>query len=141
MITQPNTQVAVIAKAVGTEPKEIVSDDYQPITDPDNVKRFVTDYFADTPILATIASCESHDRQVDKNGKIVRGEVNHYDVGVMQINELYHADEAKKLGIDIYTLDGNVAFAKYLYDKEGAKPWMSSSSCWSKDSNTVIARS
>jgi hypothetical protein len=25
-----------------------------------------------------------------------------------QINEIYHAAEAKKLGLDIYSLDGNI---------------------------------
>jgi len=59
----------------------------------------------------------------------------------MQINELYHADEAKALGYDIYTIQGNVAFARYLYDKQGTKPWMSSSACWSKTSATEIAQS
>ncbi len=128
-----------IQGSVSQEPKEIVSENYQPISDSDNVKRFVSNYFADKPILATIAGCESHNRQVNKNGTVLRGEKNHYDVGVMQINELYHADEAKKLGYDIYTLDGNVAFARYLYNKSGAKPWMSSSACWSKSTDLAIA--
>jgi hypothetical protein len=123
------------------EPKEIDVQDYEPISDPANVKRYVTDYFSDIPLLADIAACESHDRQVDKSGNVIRGEVNHYDVGVMQINELYHADEAKALGYDIYTIQGNVAFARYLYDKQGAKPWMSSSPCWSKTSGSEIAQS
>lgn len=129
-----------IEASVAPEPKEIKSDDYQPISDPANVKRFIQDYFADIPVMNAIASCESHDRQIDLSGNIVRGEKNHYDVGVMQINELYHANEAKALGYDIYTIDGNVAFARYLYDKEGAKPWMSSSTCWSKVSETEVAQ-
>lgn len=123
------------------EPKEIDVQNYEPISDPANVKRYVADYFSDIPILADVAACESHDRQVDKNGNVIRGEVNHYDVGVMQINELYHADEAKALGYDIYTIEGNVAFARYLYDKQGTKPWMSSSPCWSKTSGAEIAQS
>jgi hypothetical protein len=122
------------------QPKEVNSADYAPITNSQKVKDFVGDYFADTPILAGIASCESHNRQYDSNGNVLRGEKNHYDVGVMQINELYHADDAKALGINIYTIDGNVAFAKVLYNKYGAKPWMSSSGCWAKYSETSIAR-
>jgi hypothetical protein len=113
--------------------KEVKSEDYQPISDPENVKRFLADYFADVPILAKVGGCESHNRQYDKNGNVVRGEVNHFDVGVMQINELYHADTAKKLGYDIYSIDGNVAFARYLYETQGGtQPWSSSSPCWSK---------
>ena len=120
--------------------KEVKVADYEPITDSKNVERYVNDYFADTPILAEIAGCESHYRQFNKNGDPLRGEKNHYDVGVMQINELYHADEAAKLGLDINTIEGNVAFARHLYERSGAKPWMSSSPCWAGSKESSIAR-
>ncbi|MES2214388.1 MAG: hypothetical protein V4465_03325 [Patescibacteria group bacterium] len=120
--------------------KEVEAKDYAPITDTQNVKRFVTDYFADTPILAHIAACESRNRQYAKDGSVLRGEQNSYDVGVMQINEMYHLEDSKKLGYNIYTIEGNVAYAKYIYDKQGAKPWMSSSPCWAKYTEKEIAR-
>ncbi len=104
------------------------------------LSRFVTDYFKDTPILAQIAKCESRFRQYDSKGNILRGVENSYDVGVMQINEMYHLEASKKLGLDIYTIEGNVAYAKYIYDKSGAKPWMSSSACWAKYKQSEIAR-
>ncbi len=87
--------------------------------------------FADTPILVDIARCESTFHQYDKDGNLVRGRVNNADVGVMQINEKYHDDTAKKLGLDLHTLEGNVAYAKHLYAEQGARPWISSSKCWS----------
>jgi hypothetical protein len=59
----------------------------------------------------------------------------------MQVNELYHLETAKKLGIDLYTADGNVAYARYLYEKQGAKPWISSSGCWAKFQGADIAKS
>ena len=129
-----------VAMVQEVAPKEVKSADYAPITNPENVKKFVADYFASTPILATIAACESHDRQFNSDGNVLRGEKNHYDIGVMQINELYHADKAKALGLNIYTIDGNVAFAKYLYDKYGVKPWISSSPCWEHSNGSEIAR-
>ncbi|MBX4195860.1 hypothetical protein KW796_02815 [Candidatus Parcubacteria bacterium] len=127
-----------IAKVAATEPKEIKSEDYGPMTDPANVRRFLEDYFSDMPQLVRIGQCESHFRQFNKHGQVQRGEKNSYDVGVMQINELYHADEAKALGIDIYTIDGNVAFARKLYERSGDKPWKSSSPCWSKSEDLAI---
>ena len=130
--------VVQMAKVAAQEPKEIKSADYQPITDPENVKRFVTDYFSDIPQLVKVAECESHFRQFGKNGKVQRGERNHYDVGVMQVNELYHAEDAIEMGLDIYTLDGNVAFARHLYEKFGNKPWKSSSKCWTATSDLAI---
>lgn len=93
----------------------------------------IKDYFKDTPILIDVARCESQYRQFDQNGNIIRGVYNPDDVGVMQINEFYHAKTAKKLGYDLYSLEGNMAYAKYLYEKEGTAPWEYSSKCWGKN--------
>ena len=102
---------------------------------PQTVEERVREYFADTPILADIAGCESHFRQFGPDGRVVRGEINHGDIGVMQINEYYHADEAKKLGLDLTSLQDNMEFARILYNKEGVAPWQSSSACWQKYEN------
>ena len=125
---------------VETVPKEVRSKDYEPITDPENVEKFINDYFADIPVLTEIAKCESQYRQFNANGEILRGKRNSYDRGVMQINILYHAETAEKLGLDIHNIDDNVRYARYLYEKQGAKPWMSSSACWAKFSRSEIAR-
>ncbi len=100
------------------------------------VQEYVDTYFADIPILVKIAECESHFKQYDNAGSAHRGVVNNQDVGVMQINEHYHLDSAKKLGFDIYTLQGNVAYARYLYESQGTQPWSSSKPCWGQ-SNKV----
>ncbi len=50
----------------------------------------------------------------------------------MQINEHFHLDKALELGYDIYTIEGNLAYGKYLYYKEGTAPWVSSASCWKR---------
>ena len=130
--------VSDIARVAATSPKEIKSEDYQPITDPANVERFIEDYFFDMPELKKVAFCESSFRHYDKNGEVRRGRVNRYDVGVMQINEMYHAKEANALDIDLETIDGNVAFARRLYEREGSRPWKSSSPCWDKSEDLAI---
>ena len=121
--------------------EEVRAEDYQPITDPKNVEKFINDYFADIPVLAEIAKCESRYRQFNSKGDILKGRKNSYDRGVMQINVLYHADTAEDLGLNLNNLDDNVAYARYLYGKFGAKPWMSSSACWAKFSESLIAKS
>jgi len=83
--------------------------------------------------MADVAFCESRFRQFDKNGEPLRGIVNKLDVGVMQINEKYHAGTAAALEINIYTLEGNMEYASYLYKTQGTRPWIHSSDCW----NTV----
>jgi len=94
------------------------------------VKEKVSQYFADKPILIDIARCESHFRHTNKDGTVLRGVLTPADVGVMQINEGYHLEDSKKLGFNIHTLEGNMAYAEYLYDKQGARPWLASSHCW-----------
>ena len=94
------------------------------------VEEYVRLYFADAPILAEIAHCESRFRQYNSYGDVIRGEENSQDVGVMQINEHFHLQTANKLGINLYSLEGNVAYARYLYEKEGVTPWKASSACW-----------
>lgn len=120
--------------------REVKSEDYQPISDPKNVEKFLSDYFADIPLLAKIGGCESHNRQYDNNGSVLQGEQNHYDRGVMQINILYHEKTAEAMGLDLNSIDDNVAYARYLYEKYGAKPWMSSSACWARFASSDIAR-
>jgi hypothetical protein len=95
------------------------------------VESYIRAEYADTPILIAIAQCESNFRQFNPDGTVVRGKVNSHDVGVMQINETYWLDKSKSLGNDIYTVEGNAAYAKYLYAKQGTDPWNSSSKCWS----------
>ena len=96
------------------------------------IERRARIYFKDDPILVEVARCESSFRQIDENGKVLIGIVNKGDIGLMQINKYYHADKAKSLGLDLNTLEGNMAYAKYLYNKEGLQPWISSSKCWNK---------
>lgn len=100
-------------------------------TDSKVVEKYVKKEYADEPLLIEIARCESTFRQYDKDGTVIRGKVNKNDVGIMQINEKYHGETASNHGYDIYTVKGNLDFAKYLYTKYGSSPWSASSKCWS----------
>jgi hypothetical protein len=97
-----------------------------------NVETEVREYFADIPLMAEVAKCESRYRQFENDGSVFRGKINDRDVGALQINEYYHAERAKKLGYDLYTLKGNMQYARLLYKEQGAQPWVSSSPCWKK---------
>jgi hypothetical protein len=94
------------------------------------VEEYVREYFEDVPIMTEVARCESRFRHFTKYGDVLRGEINDDDIGVMQINEHYHEDTADKLGYNLYSIDGNLGYARYLYEKEGVKPWKSSRKCW-----------
>jgi len=102
------------------------------IVNPVTLQNYVQEYFRETPILAKVAKCESRNRQFGLDGQVLRGEVNSADVGLMQINEHYHDDEAVKMGLDLKTVDGNLAYAKHLYEEEGTAPWNASKKCWNR---------
>ncbi len=104
------------------------------------IQQYVEIYFADTPVMIDIAKCESRYRQFGTDGSVFRGVVNTKDVGVMQINEFYHGKTADKLGLDLYSIQGNVAYARYLYNKEGTAPWASSSPCWDKIAGKIARK-
>lgn len=98
----------------------------------ETLRAYVEQYYADEPVLAKIAWCESRLRHIDADGEILRGKVDSDDIGVMQINTRYHEEKAHELGLDLYSLNGNLSYARYLYEKEGTKPWNSSRPCWDK---------
>jgi hypothetical protein len=96
------------------------------------VEEYIRDYFEDEPIMAEVAACESHFSQFGKNGQVVKNP-DSTAVGVFQIMASIHDNFADtKLGLDIWSLQGNAAYARYLYSKEGTQPWNSSKPCWSK---------
>jgi hypothetical protein len=98
---------------------------------PETLGAYVKEYYAETPILASIAWCESRHRHMGANGSVIKNPTS-TAIGVMQIMESIHDEDAKELGIDIKSLDGNLSYAKVLYEKQGTKPWNASKSCWGK---------
>jgi len=111
--------------------KQIVID--RPLT----LAEYVGNYFADAPVLTKVAWCESNFRHLTSDGSVLRGVRNKADIGIMQINELYHREKAKELGMDLDSLDGNLRYARYLYEKEGLQPWKASAACWKKTSADI----
>ena len=81
-------------------------------------------------LMNRIARCESGGNQYDAQGKVLRNKSNPAVVGVFQINERYHAATARRLGYNIYTREGNWAYARWLLKSEGTTPWTDSEHCW-----------
>ena len=90
----------------------------------------VREYFADIPEMIEVARCESHFRHYLEDGSVLRGRQVKSDVGVMQVNTYYHGETAEELGLDLLDLEENLAYARYLYTKQGLQPWSASKPCW-----------
>jgi hypothetical protein len=93
------------------------------------VEGYVREYFADIPEMIAVAECESRFRQFDKDGKVIKNPGS-TAIGVMQIMASLHTEPAQKLGLDITTVEGNLGYARYLYEKQGIRPWNASKKCW-----------
>lgn len=91
------------------------------------------------PALLGVCSCESTGsrgntpQQFNKDGSVKHGTINHHDIGECQINETWNGAQAEASGFDIYTEEGNIKEANYLYEHQGTKPWNWSKSCWDKE--------
>lgn len=94
------------------------------------VRLAVEHAFPNDPTMVRIAQCESRFRQFDANGRVLAGGIDPDDTGTFQINKRYHIVQADKMVLDINTLEGNIAYAKYLRKKNGYKDWLASKKCW-----------
>lgn len=97
-----------------------------------SIKEAIIEEFGTSSPMMEVARCESHWQQFNSEGEVLKGRVNSKDVGIFQINERYHLDKSIELGLDIYTVEGNIKYAAYLYKTQGLQPWSASRPCWSQ---------
>ncbi len=97
------------------------------------VEDIVRFYFDDVPIMIDIARCETGFRQYNPDGSALHDASETY-VGVFQISEQIHTPKAASLGFDIRTIDGNLGYARYLYNSSGTEPWKG---CLPKTANPI----
>lgn len=100
------------------------------LQDRQHVEQRVREYFKDTPVMIEIARCESKFRQFTDNGSVLRGGAGGGMVGVFQFYEQIHIAPALTLGFDLTTLEGNLGYARHLYNTSGTTPWQSAMACW-----------
>lgn len=87
------------------------------------VEARVREAFADAPEMVPIAKCESGIRQFAADGSVLRGGPGGRYVGIFQVDEPLHRAWAATLGFDILTVEGNIGYARHLYEAKGTRPW------------------
>ena len=105
------------------------------LRDNTGVADFVKWAFADVPDMITIAQCESGIRQYSTPGVSVKGAGRY--IGIFQIDEILHKNKAASLGFDIYSPEGNVGYARYMYSASGTNPWKG---CLKNPTSTPVAQ-
>jgi len=102
------------------------------VTTAAGTEAIVREYFADIPAMIQVARCESTFRHHLADGTVLRGFVDQRDTGVMQINTFYHQVRADQLELNLEDIYENMAYARYLYEKQGLQPWSASQPCWGR---------
>lgn len=121
----PSSKEYYVSGATISEPATIIKEE--------TIKERLIREFGVDSIMIKIAWCESRYNQFNPDGSVHRGIINSHDVGIFQINETYHLQDSKRMGINIYTVEGNIAYARYLYKNQGTRPWnWSKETCWDK---------
>lgn len=92
---------------------------------PAQIEELVRVAFTDAPVMVEIARCESKFRQFTDSGAVFYGGVDKDMVGIFQFYEAVHRERANILGFDLTTVEGNIGFARHLYDEAGVTPWQS----------------
>ena len=94
------------------------------------------------PELKKICACEStgdpnkEPRHFTDEGEVIRGwySINgNLDWGMCQISDKYWLKKSIELGYDIFTQEGNLKMAEWLYENGGIWHWRWSKKCWSLD--------
>jgi len=128
------------AQSISVVQKESTEAATTPILAPEKV---VPEIAPVPKILSDIGWCESKNDQAktgynyryktvtDANGATSTVKVLwSRDIGKYQINDYYHEERAKSLGLDIHTEAGNTAYALLLYNENGTRDWNPSKACW-----------
>ncbi len=90
-----------------------------------NIEALVRASFPDMTDMITIAKCESGFRQFSADGTPLRGGTGKNYIGIFQISESVHKATAENMALDIYTPEGNIAYARHLFFQRGTAPWIS----------------
>lgn len=80
--------------------------------------------FWDAPEMVAVIKCESGFVHFKADGTVLKGRVTPQDTGVAQINKDYHEKRARELGFDLDSVYGNLAMARYIFDRDGANAWV-----------------
>ncbi len=90
------------------------------------IQRYFPDSTKITSRFLATAYCESRLKQYGEKGVVTSHTA---DEGILQVHVPLHKKSAEKLGHDIRTLEGNLGYARLLYDNYGLSPWKASRKC------------
>lgn len=131
--------VTIFVIAITTYPFSIAEITVDPVLEQAPVELDISPSIELLPPLIPICACESAGRpdaipqHYDTEGNVLRGIINPRDIGMCQISQTYWGEVAIELEYDIFTEEGNILMANYIFEKHGSDPWKWSRHCWNKE--------
>lgn len=115
------------------ETVEIVKEITQPKTIDSEIDRLSIKYSVASSTARAIIKCESsmYGEAINRN-RLPDGTIWSSDYGPFQVNDYYHKDIMKELGLDIYNQWDSLEYGFMLLSRTGVEPWKASRGCWSK---------
>lgn len=98
------------------------------------INRLSLKYEIASSTVYAIIKCESQlygeavHQNLDKNGNVWST-----DIGYLQINDYYHRDTMRELGLDINNQWEALEYGFLLMKSQGYSPWKASEFCWRKE--------
>ena len=98
------------------------------------VHRLALKYKVNETLARKIISCEGklYEKLGNNKNYNKQGVVWSTDWAWWQINDYYHLEPAKKMGLDIKDKWQNLEYGFWLLKTQGSSPWVASKFCWSK---------
>ena len=95
----------------------------------DLIRRYSNAFGFNYTTVASIIWCESrfNENVIGLNKK--NGKVWSKDIGLMQINNIFHQKIAINMGYDIYNPEEGLIYGLFLLKTEGIKHWSASAQC------------
>ena len=123
----PPTEVVYAAEERVVGPKEVRIEVIYNWTE-ERIIEEIHAVFPDAPIMEKVARCESTFKSTAMNPTNES-----YDKGIFQISEKFHGETYRAMGYtDMHDIKQNLAYARYLYDRNGLSDWSASKHCWNK---------
>lgn len=124
------TNVILTSFLITSAPK-ISEATFQKLDFKDKVEILSESYGINEDLAHAIIDCESEgDPEAVNKNRDRKGNVWSRDYGYWQVNDYWHAKEAKKLGLDITDPDDNLIYGFYLLKRDGTKHWNASRARW-----------
>ena len=96
------------------------------------INRLIIKYSVDKNLVMSIIKCESQfNGNAVNHNKLDNGTIWSTDKGLWQINDYFHKETMKKLGLDIDNQWDSLEYGFILLKSQGTSVWGASKKCWS----------